>query len=161
MPLLANWYLWSLVVHALNRSRPHNKHIPIPKLYTGKPTTSGHMQGISPHAYGSAFCILLIIFSIGLLSSWMTIQMVRENWQTGHDLTEWSFGQIVAVTVWLPSLLSFINDCIYGPLRGRSAQLPEPLSIVRTTSIYHDLLPASAMSLPPTSIQSADTKNLQ
>jgi hypothetical protein len=44
---------------------------------------------------------------------------------------QWTFGQIVAMIVWLPILLAFLNDCMYGLLRGRTKQLPDTMTIVR------------------------------
>lgn len=52
---------------------------------------------------------------------------------------QWSFGQVVAVAVWLPMLFSFINDWIYGLRRRRTNQLPASLQVVRTNTL--DTLP--------------------
>lgn len=44
---------------------------------------------------------------------------------------EWTFGQIVAMIVWLPCLLALLNDVMCGPVRGRSDQLPDTMKVVR------------------------------
>jgi hypothetical protein len=54
-------------------------------------------------------------------------QIMREwDWTV-----EWSFGQIVAVSGWLPTLWMLVNNCIYGPGRGQTNQLPETLEVRR------------------------------
>lgn len=60
---------------------------------------------------------------------------------------EWSFGQIVAICIWLPTLFSLFNDCKYGPLQGRTNQLPPGLHIVRTNSLVSHSAHASAQDI--------------
>jgi hypothetical protein len=38
------------------------------------------------------------------------------------------------VFVWLPTLLSFVNDCVVGSIRGRTSQLPKTLRVVKADS---------------------------
>lgn len=57
-----------------------------------------------------------------------------EFWTTTTQM-DWSFGQIIALSVWLSTVLSFCNDCINGPLIGRTNQLPLPLEVMRLDKI--------------------------
>lgn len=71
---------------------------------------------------------------------------------------EWSFGQVVAVSVWLLVLFSLINDCIYGPIRGRTNQLPPSLQVVRRTSL--ESLQTHALALDDAQSKTGSAPNL-
>lgn len=45
-------------------------------------------------------------------------------------LRNWGFGQIVAITVWLPSLASMVTDIVHGPVVGRTNQAPASIKFV-------------------------------
>lgn len=45
---------------------------------------------------------------------------------------EWSFGQIVALTLWLPSATGFVNSLLHGVEDAHTNQLPERYSTRRT-----------------------------
>lgn len=80
--------------------------------------------------------------AVGLRGCYMFVILVTNCWrlsrqlptfpglQIGSGATEWTFGQIVAVSVWMPTLLSFINDLVYNPIRGRTNQLPRSFEVV-------------------------------
>jgi hypothetical protein len=85
------------------------------------------------------FMLFVLIFST--IASSYFIGYLALYIERGNVDMEWSFGQVVAVSVWLPTVLSFINDCLYGPLRGRTNQLPASLQVVRTPAKSSESLP--------------------
>jgi hypothetical protein len=82
---------------------------------------------------------LLILFFLGYLSLLGLIYLYPQIGTKGHTVFEsrgqdWTFGQIVSLTVWCPVLLSLANNAIYGHIRGRTEQLPDSLKVVRVST---------------------------
>jgi hypothetical protein len=77
-----------------------------------------------------AFMYLALFIS--MVNCLVYVVMILAYIDRGSMHREWSFGQVVAVSVWLPSILSFVNDCVYGLIQGRSNSLPRTLRLVRT-----------------------------
>jgi hypothetical protein len=77
----------------------------------------------------SILCVILTSIATGLFVKLLAITCEEDSMNL-----EWSFGQVVAVFVWLPTLLSVVNDCVVGSIRGRTSQLPKTLRVVRADS---------------------------
>ncbi|KAF2820204.1 hypothetical protein CC86DRAFT_374431 [Ophiobolus disseminans] len=75
--------------------------------------------------------VVYVALATSMVNCGVYVFMILAYIDKGSMHTEWSFGQVVAVAVWLPTILSFVNDCVYGPLRGRSNGLPRTLRVVR------------------------------
>jgi hypothetical protein len=82
---------------------------------------------------------LMFPFFLRFLSSIGFIFFYSNIGTQGHTVFEsrgsdWTFGQIVSLTVWCPVLLSLANNAIYGPIQGRTEQLPDSLKVVRVST---------------------------
>lgn len=76
-----------------------------------------------------AFVYLAVITS--MVNCGVYVFMILAYIEKRSMHTEWSFGQVVAVEVWLPTILSFVNDCVYGLLRGGAMGFPRLWRVVR------------------------------
>jgi len=74
--------------------------------------------------------IYLALF-ISVVNCGVYIMMILTYMGRGSMHTEWGFGQVVAVAVWLPTILGGLGDAMYGTLRGRSNMLPGTLRVIR------------------------------
>ncbi|OAL53281.1 hypothetical protein IQ07DRAFT_585228 [Pyrenochaeta sp. DS3sAY3a] len=90
--------------------------------YAGDP-----VRHIDPSYLGVSASLLVIFMIISVVLYFIE---VAEYMQAERVNMEWSFGQIVAATIWLPTLLNFFNDCIFGPIKSRTNQLPDSLEVV-------------------------------
>jgi hypothetical protein len=50
-------------------------------------------------------------------------------------LVDWSFGQIVAISGWLPTVLILLNKSIYGSQQGNTNQPPRKLQVVEIENL--------------------------
>lgn len=80
------------------------------------------------------FLVLVIVGITGVAYLYFlayVTQIINErDW-----VVDWSFGQIVTVSGWLPTVLMLLNSCIYGPRQGHTNQPPEMLQVVRIDSV--------------------------
>jgi hypothetical protein len=74
--------------------------------------------------------IYLALFT-SVVNCGVYVLMILNYMKKGSMHTEWTFGQVVAVAVWLPTILGGVGDAMYGTLRGRSNMLPDTLKVVR------------------------------
>jgi hypothetical protein len=79
---------------------------------------------------GGKFMLVPVVGITGVAYTYF-IAFVTQIMREWDWTPEWSFGQIVAVSGWLPTLLMLLNNCIYGPGRGQTNQLPETLEVRR------------------------------
>lgn len=74
---------------------------------------------------------IYIALLTSLVNCFVYVLMILAYIERGSMHEEWSFGQVVAVAVWLPTILGGLGDAMYGTLRGRANMLPGTLRIVR------------------------------
>jgi hypothetical protein len=160
--------LWYFVLHKLP-SHWRYLHLPTWKACFRLQTSVRRIENNNPvrrlHRSGLRFYALLFsatsTISLVLVSMFLHMLAVYYYIRSGLISTEWTFGQVVAVSVWLPTLLSFVNDCIYGPLRGRSNQLPASLQVVRTdvsnTLSTHEAFPSGSQNDAQLSLSTTPT----
>lgn len=136
MPLLLAWHLWPTAVGLIQKFSPQRNCRPTPKLYTGLSMNGTNIQAVRLRIDRFTIAAVIIVYLSGLVSiiSFITVQALNST--SGDVNREWTFGQIVAIVVWLPSLLSFVNDIVYGPLRGRTEQLPDTIELVRVPMVH-------------------------
>jgi hypothetical protein len=50
-------------------------------------------------------------------------------------IIDWTFGQIIAISDWLLTVLILLNKCIYGSRQEHTGQLTEKSQVVKIESL--------------------------
>ena len=86
-------------------------------------------RGYSWLIHGVLHVAALSFFAVPL---YLFFQSISQLFQYGSVSTMWGFGQIVAVTVWIPTVAGFVNSYADGVDRAHTKQLPAGHSTVNT-----------------------------
>lgn len=105
--------------------------------------------------------LFVITWALSLGYQFWLYAVVLRGSITNHT---WSFGQILAVLIWVPCLVEFINLEINGVFKGSEYRFPPPLALATTDSsgaLYYGNDDSTSHIIPLASIRNtrADTEN--
>lgn len=80
-------------------------------------------------------CVLFPIVAITSVAYVYFLVYVTQIINTRDWVVDWSFGQIVAISGWLPTVLILLNKCIYGSQQRQTDQLQERLQVAKIDSL--------------------------
>jgi hypothetical protein len=80
-------------------------------------------------------CVLFPIVAITGVAYVYFLVYVTQIVNARNWVVDWSFGQIVAISGWLPTVLILLNKCIHGSRQAHTVRLPETLQVIKTESL--------------------------
>jgi hypothetical protein len=131
IPLLLTWYLWPSTARLLQHVMPGLRGRLADTPYLTISEIESYTPPLRPRLRRVTTLMVILTYTGCFISFGFFIVNMANDSMINHAENEWTFGQIVAMIVWLPSLLALLNDCIYGLLQGRTKQLPDTMTIVR------------------------------
>jgi hypothetical protein len=137
LPFLLMWHNWTHTLRLARRVTSRPLYWPRPCLCPAGINNFHFMKDDSCN--GEVVLFMGLLFAINIFSSGGFLYLYPRISTKNHNVLDirgqdWTFGQIVSLTVWFPVLLSLANNAIYGPVRGRSEQLPDSLKVVRVST---------------------------
>ncbi|KAL8720767.1 MAG: hypothetical protein Q9181_007855 [Wetmoreana brouardii] len=104
----------------------------------------------------SNFKAVLFVVFLSLYLKFFNIFLHNLAWFAKNNVynNSWSFGQVFAITVWLPPICEFIHLEIRGVQRGFDHRLLPPFRVYRSSDVEHDAAARSSETL--TEVQGDD-----
>ncbi|RMZ12247.1 hypothetical protein D0860_03031 [Hortaea werneckii] len=119
---------WKLRPLAWWRTVQH-RSLGFPDIQTGFVVTTLRFLWVRcRHGLAEATFLAMAAVMIAILS---TPDPDGRSWQ---DKTKWTFGQLIAVTIWAPILIEFLYSAIFGVEEAQEHRLIAPFKVTKQTS---------------------------
>ena len=79
---------------------------------------------------------IALLFFLALLA--LFFMAISQLFSAGAVNTNWNFGQIITITVWIPTVAGFINNCMDGVGNAHTKQLPPRYQTIPSAGRYDE-----------------------